>query len=48
MDRWLKRPGPAAGPSFDALPEELLQAVIQLVPEVIYQLLGSAVELESR
>ncbi len=49
MDRWLKRaPGRAAGPSVDALPDELLLSVIQLVPEVTHQLLGSAVELESR
>ena len=49
MERFLKRrSGPAGGPSFDALPDELLLAVFQLLPEVTSQLLGSAFELGSR
>ena len=49
MERFLKRrSGPAGGPSFDALPDELLLAVFQLLPEVTSQLLGSAFELRSR
>ncbi len=48
MERWLKRaPGRAAAPSFDALPDELLQAVFQLVPEVTYRMLGSSVYLRN-
>ena len=49
MERFLRRrSGPAGGPSFDALPDELLLAVFQLLPEVTSQLLGSLVELKSR
>ena len=49
MERLLgRRSGAAGGPSFDALPDELLLAVFQLLPEVTSELLGPPVELKSR
>lgn len=49
MERYLKRAaGPADSPTFHALPDDLLLAVFQLVPQVACKLLGPALELKCR
>lgn len=51
MERYLKRasePTGSSGDPFRALPDDLLLAAFQLVPEVTSTLLGPAMELQSR